>query len=101
MSCLSAERITQLQGRLTRLETQLTNLESQMDEAVAHLEMLSLDTGEAKQITKYRSVLKELYPAQELLWSQIDRTQHLLGGTGVVNLNLRRKNSGVRDGRFC
>jgi hypothetical protein len=53
--------------------------------------MISLDTGEGKQVSKYRS-LEDMYDQQKRLESRISRIWHILNGTGTANMNLRRKN---------
>lgn len=90
MTCLSVDRQAQYQAELEQKQTQMTALNTAIASGVLHIEMISFDSGEGKQVTKYRSA-KALIEAQELLQSQIDRLINILGGTGLVNLNLRRK----------
>jgi hypothetical protein len=99
MSCLTTERRAEYQAQLDKLETQLTAIETAIDSGVLHVESASLDTNEGKQTTKYRSA-KELYEAHEFILARIDRLRNILRGTGVVNLNLRRKSGrygGIRS----
>ena len=93
MTCLSTERQEQYQAELDSLETQLTALNTAIASGVLHIKSISLDTGEGKQTSTYRSA-DEMYKAAEYLQSRIDRLINILNGTGLVNLNLRRKNSG-------
>lgn len=93
MSCITSDTRTYYTERLARLTTQLTALETAIDSGVLHVETISLDTGEGKQMTRYRSA-DQMYKAQERLEARIEYYNKKLDGTGLVNLNLRRKGSG-------
>lgn len=89
MSCLSSTRITELQAQLVRLDAQYTALSTAITNGTTHVENYTLDTGEARQMVKYRN-FKEMYDVQDRLWSEIERINRILRGTGLMNLNVRR-----------
>ena len=89
MGCLSTTRITEITNQTNRLIAQYNVLQTAITNGTLHVESYTLDTGEARQTMKYKS-LKEMFDLQELLYSQIERNRRLLRGTGLMNLNLRR-----------
>lgn len=93
MSCLSTDRRTWYEARLAKLQAQLDALDDAIDDGTLHVETASLDTGEGKQMMKYKS-FDDMFTTQKRLETRISRIYHVLNGTGVVNMNLRRKNNG-------
>lgn len=93
MSCLTSERRTWYEARLVKLQAQLDALDIAIDNGTLHVEMASLDTGEGKQVMKYKK-FDDMFDAQKRLESRISRIWHILNGSGTVNMNLRRKNNG-------
>lgn len=91
MSCLSTTRRAELEAERDTLIAQLTVLNTAITSAMTtgHIQSYSLDTGEGKQTTKYRSI-DEMFKARDLIQSQIDTINRKLRGTGLVNINLRR-----------
>jgi len=91
MTCLSTDRNTQLQERLTKKLAQLDALYLAYEEAltVSRVESYTLDTGEARQTSKYRNP-SELQKQIEYLENDIDALQRKLAGGGVVSIRFRR-----------
>lgn len=89
MSCLTAERRVELEERLQKKQTLLENLYSALDNFDGVREY-KFDSGEGMQQTKYHS-LADIQKNIEILESQIDRIKRILNGTGLNNINLRRK----------
>jgi hypothetical protein len=93
MSCLDSDSRAWYEERLTKLQAQLEALDTAIDNGTLHVEMASLDTGEGKQVMKYKK-FEDMFDAQKRLESRIRRYFHILKGSGTVNMNLRRKNNG-------
>lgn len=90
MSCLTVERRTELEERLQKKQTLLTSLYAAMENFDGVREY-KFDSGEGMQQTKYYSI-QDIQKNIDLIESQIDRIQKILNGTGLNNVNLRRKN---------
>lgn len=89
MAFIPAELRTLLNARIAAIDARLTLLLS----ATAPLEGIKeyrLDTGEGSQRTEYFTP-KELGLEIDRLWRERDSITGRLAGTGLVNMNLRRK----------
>jgi len=91
MSCLTSTQKAWYQERITALQAQLDAIDDAIINNTLHVEMASLDTGEGKQVMKYRS-MEAMEKVQKRLEARILRYQHILNGTGIANMTLRRKN---------
>lgn len=89
MSCLAAERRAKLEERLQKKQTLLENLYTALDNFDGVREY-KFDSGEGMQQTKYYS-LADIQKNIDIIESQIDRIKRILNGTGLNNINLRRK----------
>ena len=89
MGCLTTTQISEKQAELIILEANLDAINTAITNGSLHIESYTLDTGEARQTVKYKS-LTELLTARELTQSQANRLRNILRGTGLMNLNLRR-----------
>jgi len=91
MGCLSNTRQAEIAAEITTLTTRLTALNTAYTDAIAGgVESYKLDSGEASSSVKYRS-LESLQKAIDFTSSRIKHLKAKLRGTGIVNLNLRRK----------
>jgi hypothetical protein len=91
MSCLSTARKTRIQERITRWEAYLDRLDTAQQNNVLHVEGYTFDSGEGKQTMKFRSP-QHLSEEIERVEQIIDRLYNQLYGTGLMNMNVRRKN---------
>lgn len=91
MSCLSTSTRSDIQTKITRLQAQLVIANDTLDSAVGN-EILEyrFDSGEGSQRTEYRT-FSEMTKIIDWLESRIDYLTRRLNGTGLSNLNLRRK----------
>lgn len=89
MGCLTTTQISKKQAELVILEANLDAINTAITNGTLHIESYTLDTGEARQTVKYKSLV-ELLKARELTQSQVNRLRNILRGTGLMNLNLRR-----------
>lgn len=89
MPCLTVERRTELEERLQKKQILLENLYAAMDNFDGVREY-RFDSGEGMQQTKYYSI-QDIQKNIDIIESQIDRIQKILNGTGLNNVNLRRK----------
>jgi hypothetical protein len=89
MGCLTTTQISEKQAELAILESSLDAINTAITSGTLYVESYTLDTGEARQTMKYKS-LSELLKARELIQSQVNRLRNILRGTGLMNLNLRR-----------
>lgn len=96
MSCLTASTRSRLLARKTTLETLITAAEAALTSALetGDVESYTFDSGEGSQRTKYRS-LEDIQKNLDWLYSRLDFITRRLNGTGIVNLNLRRKRFGI------
>lgn len=94
MSCLTAERRTELEERLQKKQALLETMYTALDNFDGVREY-RFDSGEGMQQTKYYS-LADIQNKIDIIESQIDRINRILNGTGLNNINLRRK--GYYDG---
>jgi len=90
MSCLSPARAAELKAELAKKKAQLLKLETAYDAGSIEIEAFTFDSGEARQSSKFRS-LKELGEQIDRFESQIRRISGKLNGTGLMNMNLRRR----------
>ena len=90
MTCLSNTRRAELKAQLAKKEAQLARLETAYESGSTEVEGFTLDTGEARQTAKYRS-LSEVGKEIDRLESQIARIRGKLRGTGLMNMNLRMR----------
>jgi len=88
---METNRRARIIARLEKLEAQLAALDDAIDNGILHVEMASLDTGEGKQVMKYKS-FDQMERLQKSLERRIERYYNILDGVGIVNMNLRRKN---------
>lgn len=91
MTCLSLSKRAEIEARITKLESQLVIANETLDSAVGN-EILEyrFDSGEGSQRTEYKS-FSEMTKIVDWLESRISYLQRRLNGTGLMNLNLRRK----------
>lgn len=89
MGCLTTTQISKKQAELAILEANLDAINAAITNGILHIESYTLDTGEARQTVKYKS-LSELLKSRDLIQSQVNRLRNILRGTGLMNLNLRR-----------
>lgn len=90
MAYLVTSLITQINERITKKQTQLAAADLALDAAITEIESYKFDSGEGNQTTKYRKI-EELQNLINSLEKQIESLQRRLSGTGIVNINLRRK----------
>lgn len=90
MGCLSTTQIAEYQAQLTTLTENLTAINAAIFGGTLNVKMYTFDSGEGKQSVTYQKIT-ELFEVRDLIQSQIKRINHILRGTGLVNLNLRRK----------
>lgn len=89
MGCLSSTRVAEIQAQIVMLNINLTAINTAINNGSLHIDTYSLDTGEGKQMIKYKS-FESLFSARDLIQSQIDRLNRKLRGQGLVNVNVRR-----------
>jgi len=91
MACLPLWRITYLKNRRDKLTSQLTLMDTTIDSAITSGQFvsLSLDSGEGKEQSIYRS-LPTLIKARDALENELNRIYNKLCGRGVVNMGLKR-----------
>jgi hypothetical protein len=89
MGCLDSTRVAEIQATITVLTANLTAINAAITSGTLHVKSYTLDTGEARQMTTYRS-LEDLFKTRDLIRSQIDTLNRKLRGQGLVNLNVRR-----------
>lgn len=91
MTTLISSNITAIKARITRLETLLTSLYEVYESGTTEIESYEFDNGgEGRQKTKYRN-LQQLWSQIQSIETTIESLNRKLNGTGVVNLNLRRR----------
>jgi hypothetical protein len=90
MTCLSSTRRTELLERLEKKRAQLVIIDAALDAGIEGPDAYKFDTNEGSQWLKNRS-LKELNELSDTLEAQIDQITRKLNGTGLVNMNLRRR----------
>ena len=91
MTCTSSSRRTLLTARLAKREASLAIVEATYDELLANgIELYRFDSTEGEQQTKRRK-LQEVKDQIDSLTAEIDSIRRTLNGTGVVNMNLRRR----------
>lgn len=89
MPCLTAQERQEIQIKIDKKQTIVDNLYTAM-ENFDGVEQYKFSSGEAMQQTKYRS-LKDIQDQITTLEAQIERLKRKLHGTGLMNVNLRRK----------
>jgi len=90
MSCLSASRKQRLIDSINKYEEIKTAIEAALLSGSLEIESYTFDSGEARQVTKYKS-FEEMQKAVEWCDSRIEWAYGKLNGTSLINLNLRRK----------
>ena len=90
MTCISSSRRAAMIARRDKKIEQRDKLEEAYDAASIELESFTLDTGEARQTSKFRD-LEKIGAEIDRLDSQIDRINRQLTNRGLVNMGLRRK----------
>ena len=93
MVCISTTELARINARITTYETLLTAADAAVLAAQTDVESYRFDSGEATQQTKRRK-LKDLLNNVESIEAILRRLNQRLNGTGVINLNLRRKQRG-------
>jgi len=91
MVYINSTRNARIRARIETKESQLTAAETALENAMTEIESYSLNTGEGTQTTKHRKI-EDLLEAIRILESEIDKLYRKLNGTGLINMNLRRKN---------
>jgi len=79
-----------IRAEIVAKEAQLALANAALSAALTEIASYRLDTGEGSQQTKYRG-LEELQMAVDALESNIRSLYRRLNGTGIMNLNVRRK----------
>lgn len=87
---LTSTTRTEIENEIIAKEAQLALANTALSNALTEIASYRLDTGEGSQQTKYRG-LNELQMAVEMLEANIRSLYRRLNGTGIMNLNLRRK----------
>lgn len=78
-------------ARLAKREASLVIAEASYDELLAsNVEMYRFDSTEGEQTTKRRKI-QEMRDQIQSLESEIDNIRRRLNGTGIVNMNMRRR----------
>ena len=78
-------------ARLAKREASLVIAEASYDELLAsNVEMYRFDSTEGEQTTKRRKI-QEMRDQIQILESEIDNIRRRLNGTGIVNMNMRRR----------
>lgn len=91
MSCLSTTVRAEKEAELASYEARLTKLETAFNVATdAGLSSYKFDSGEGSQMAKFMS-LNDMMDAINFTQSRINRLKGELRGTGVYNMNLRRR----------
>lgn len=96
MACINPRTRARLIANLAKKESQLAKAEIAYEALLTEIKEYRFDSGEGSQRTEYRSTA-ELETAIDRLEKQIEDIHRRLSGTGVVNINLRRKHY---TGRF-
>ncbi len=89
MAFISSELRALLEARIVAIDARLTKLLA-ADSPLDGVKEFRLDTGEGSQRTEYFTP-KELGLEIDRLWRVRDSIDRRLNGTGVININLRRK----------
>ena len=90
MTCLSTTEKTEIEARIVTLQAQLALANDAYDDAMTAAEDYRLDTGEGAQRVKRRK-LAQMLQSISAIESRIDWYRRKLRGTGVFNMNLRRR----------
>lgn len=90
MACILSSTRTRLIARIAKNEELLEKAETALSNALNHIKEFRLDTGEGSQKTEYKDP-RQLQQIIDSLESSIERDYRRLNGTGIVNMNLRRK----------
>lgn len=93
MACINTSTRARLIASLAKKEAQLLKAEEAYDDALTSIKEYRFDSGEGSQRTEYRSV-NELKTTIDALETEIEAIHRRLNGTGLVNINLRRKRYG-------
>ena len=92
---LNRERRDRIKKRIEILEIQLEHLEDALTNNVSagggHVKEYSFNSGEGTQRTVYRRI-DEVMDARDRVESQLERLYRIIGGRGIVSINVRRKN---------
>ncbi len=94
MRTITNQNLTYIKTRIARIDTLLDPLYTAYENGTTEIESYMLDTGDGEQKTKYRS-LDEILDQIQRLESIRDRLTRRLNGTGIVNMNLRRRQGGI------
>lgn len=92
MSCITSTQRAIIQARLDKKEAQLSALNDAYDESIENfgIKSFKFDSGEGSQSTTFRGP-EEISREINRLETEINRLRRRLSGTGIVNLNLRRR----------
>jgi hypothetical protein len=95
MTCISQSRRAEIIAAIEKKQAQLAIVQATYERALAQEnESYTFDSGEGRQQAKFRG-LDKIADQIDRLESQIAALQRKLSGTGVVNVNLRRKTYGT------
>ena len=98
MACISTSTRTSLLARKSTIEALITAAEAMLAKAsetdTGHVQSFRFDSGEGSQQTRYRSY-EEMLKYLDGLYSRLDSITRRLNGTGIVAMNLRRKQFGL------
>lgn len=91
MSCLTSTKRARILAQITKLESQLEITNDALDSALStDVKEYRIDTGEGSQRVEYKSP-SELRQNIDWIESRLDYLYRRLNGSGLSNLNLRRK----------
>lgn len=91
MPCLNTSKRAAILARITKLKTQLVIANDTLDSGLStDIREYRFDSGEGSQRVEYKT-FKEMTAIVDWLESRIDYLTRKLNGTGLLNMNLRRK----------
>jgi hypothetical protein len=90
MSCINSNTAARIRARIIKNEALLEKAEAALALSFTHIKEYRLDTGEGSQKTEYKDP-RQLQQVIDSIESSLERDYRRLNGTGLVNMNLRRK----------
>lgn len=99
MSCLTTSRRAEILARISKLEAQLVIANDTLDSGLStDIREYRFDSGEGSQRVEYKT-FDEMTKIVDWLESRIDYLRRKLNGTGLLSMNLRRKQYYFGNGR--
>lgn len=90
MACILPSTRARIVARIAKNETLLAEAEEALSSSLTPYKEYRFDSGEGSQKTEYKDP-RQLKQIIDSLEAQIEADYRRLNGTGVVNINLRRK----------